>query len=268
MRLRSTVALLALLLAPLAVSGCSSQEQGTNADPDQVDSTKAPAAGACRMLTVADLHEPVNATRTVDCAQKHTAQTYAVGDLPSSFDDADYDSQAVARWAYQTCSSKFEAFVGADESQVLRTTISWFWFRPSQKAWDEGARWYRCDVAGGNDASTSLRALPADAKGMLTGRPDNHWLACAAGTDFRTAVKVPCSQKHNWRAVTTIKLGEPGDPYPGDAVANSRSNAFCSSSVKAWLNYPATYTWGWTLFHKAEWDLGNRRSVCWAQTND
>jgi hypothetical protein len=263
--LRSAIACLGLLLA---VTGCTHQDQGSNADPHQVDATTAPTEGACRVLTVADLHQPTNATATLDCARKHTAQTYAVGELPDTFADADYDSREVYRWAYQACSSKFVSFVGGDESLALRTTISWFWFRPSKKAWDKGARWYRCDVAGGNDASDALRALPQDAKGMLAGRPDDHWLACANGEDLVSAAKVPCSQPHNWRAVTTIKLGEPGDAYPGDAVVASRSDAFCSSSVKAWLNYPATYTSGYTVFSKAYWDLGNRRSVCWAQTDD
>ncbi|GAB2989708.1 septum formation family protein [Nocardioides montaniterrae] len=266
MRLRSTVACLTLLLAPL-LTGCGSEDQGSNSDPDQVDSVAAPADGACRLLTVADARLHVNATRTVDCSAKHTAQTYAVGELPATFKSASYDDPELDSWAYRTCSSKFSTYVGADESLVLRTTISWVWFRPSKEAWDKGARWYRCDVVGGNDDSTTYRRLPTKAKGMLSGRPDDHWLACAAGAEFPSSAKVACSQPHDWRAVTTIKLGEPGDPYPGDAVAESRSNSFCSSSVKAWLNYPATYAWGYTFFHEAEWEMGNRRSVCWAHTH-
>ena len=26
--------------------------------------------------------------------------------------------------------------------------------------------------------------------------------------------KVPCSAKHDWRAVTTVKIGQPEDEYP------------------------------------------------------
>lgn len=266
MTLRSALGILALALAATSMSACSAQQQGSNTDPAQVDATTPPANGACRVLTPADVAQPANATSTVPCTSRHTAQTYAVGPLPGQFADVDYDAQSLSKWAYSACSAAFERFVGADESLVLRTTISWAWFRPSEKAWGKGARWYRCDVVGGNSTSTTYRPLPADAKGMLAGRPDDHWLACAVGPTLPQATKVACSEKHNWRAVTTIKLGEPGDAYPGDRVADSRSDAFCATSVKAWLNYPATFQYGYTFFHQAEWELGNRRSVCWAMT--
>ena len=44
------------LLAELGV-----QEQGTNTDPDQVDSTEIPELGACRLLTPNDVDQPANA---------------------------------------------------------------------------------------------------------------------------------------------------------------------------------------------------------------
>jgi hypothetical protein len=264
--LRSALGCLALGLAALMISACTAQQQGANTDPAQVDSVNPPPDNACRMLSPTDVSQPANATVVVPCTSKHTAQTYAVGTLPTEFTSTAYAAKSLGRWAYGTCSTKFEKFIGADESLVLRTTISWAWFRPSEKAWGKGARWYRCDVVGGNSTSTSYRALPADAKGMLAGRPNDHWLACAVGPTLPQATKVACSEKHNWRAVTTIKLGEPGSAYPGDRVAESRSDAFCASSVKAWLNYPPTFQYGYTFFHQAEWELGNRRSVCWAMT--
>ncbi|MDN5746273.1 MAG: septum formation family protein, partial [Nocardioidaceae bacterium] len=76
-----------------------------------------------------------------------------------------------------------------------------------------------------------------------------------------------CSKKHNWRAVSAVKIGAPDDPYPGDQVMESRTNAFCKSAVKAWLNYPSSFQYGYTYFHKPEWEFGVRRSVCWAKTN-
>ncbi|MEZ5193739.1 MAG: hypothetical protein R2734_15400 [Nocardioides sp.] len=66
--------------------------------------------------------------------------------------------------------------------------------------------------------------------------------------------------------MTTIKLGEPGDPYPGGRVVEVRTRDFCSTSVGVWLNYPVDYDFAYTWFHEAEWKAGNRRSVCWART--
>ena len=55
---------------------------------------------------------------------------------------------------------------------------------------------------------------PADGKGLLLGEPDDEWLACADGPTVAGSPKVPCSEPHDWRAVTTIKLGEPERPLP------------------------------------------------------
>lgn len=266
---RRAVAVLLLGLLTLAgglLTACGAEDQGGNADPDLVDATALPKNGLCRNLTPDDVARPANATETVDCAKKHTAETFATGELPATFDDVEYDDTDLATYAYTTCSAQFAAFVGADESLVLRTTISWAWFRPSEKAWGKGARWYRCDVVGGNASSATYRPLPETAKGMLSGRPNDAWLSCARGASVAEGEKVPCAQKHDWRAVTTVKLGKPTDEYPGDRVMESRTRSFCAQSVKAWLNYPAEFEYGFTFFHRAEWDAGIRRSVCWARS--
>jgi hypothetical protein len=262
------VAVLVLTLLGAVLTACGSEDQGGNTDPDLVDSTALPDPGVCRDLTPEDVAMPANATKTVDCAEKHTAETFAVGELPGEYDDVDYDDTDLGTYAYRTCSTKFAEFVGADESLVLRTTLSWAWFRPSEKAWGKGARWYRCDVIGGSATSTEYRPLPTTAKGLLVGRPDDKWLVCAVGDTVAEGKKVPCSQDHDWRAATTIKLGEPEDKYPGDDVVASRTKAFCATSIKYWLNFPARFEFAYTHFHEAEWQAGNRRSVCWAKTSE
>ena len=91
-------------------------------------------------------------------------------------------------------------------------------------------------------------------------------MICVNGPTVSGSLKIPCSEKHTWRAVTTIKLGEPTDPYPGDRLVEVRTRDFCSDSVGAWMNYPVGYDFGYTFFHSAEWRAGNRRSICWAKT--
>ena len=258
----------AVVLASLTLLiGCGAPSDPDD-DPDQVDSVETPQLGACRVLSPDDVAERSNATRTVDCAQKHTAQTFAVGELPDSLDDVAYDDDAIGEFAYQTCTKAFQKFLGADESLVMRTVVSWAWFRPSETAWDQGARWYRCDVVGGGDQSETYADLPKTAEGLLLGRPKDRWLVCVAGDSVADSPKIPCSQEHDWRAVTTIKVGDVDDDYPGDRVVEVTTRDFCSDSVGAWLNYPIDYDYGYTWFHEAEWQVGNRRSVCWAKTAD
>ena len=256
-RTRAAVLLLGLLWAPAA---CGDK-------PAPASAEQPPVLGACRVLSPDDVEKPSNATDPVKCSEPHTAETYAVGQLPRSFDDADYDDGELSAWAYQTCSKAFMDFLGADESLVMRTVVSWAWFRPSKDAWDAGARWYRCDVLGGGEQSKDYVDLPTTAKGLLLGRPQNRWMVCADGPTVAGSVKVPCTQPHEWRAVTTISLGGKNDPYPGDRVSEVTTRDYCSKSVGAWLGYPVDYDFGYTWFLEAEWDAGIRRSVCWAKTD-
>jgi hypothetical protein len=261
-------ALVPMLCCLLLASGCGDTGADPNVDPDQVDQVEAPEVGVCRNLTPDEVAKPSNASKLVDCAKEHTAETYAVGQLPATYADAEYDDHDLSVYAYRTCSQRFQTFLGAaDESVVMRSIVSWAWFRPSEKAWDEGARWYRCDVVGGGDQSREYVVLPTTAKGLLLGRPDDTWMVCADGATVAGAVKVPCSEKHTWRAVTTIKVGQEDDPYPGDRLVEVKTDDFCSDSVGAWMNYPVNYDYAYTWFHEAEWEAGNRRSVCWARTD-
>jgi hypothetical protein len=257
-----TVGFALLLLAAATLTGCSG---GGESDAKVV--MKAPELGACRVLETDDIQHPSNASPVVDCADRHTAQTYAVGTFPASLTDGDNpDDPALGAYIYRQCQPKFQRFLGGDESLVLRSTMTWAWFRPAKDAWAKGAHWWRCDVVGGGDRSPSFVTLPDTAKGLLLGKPDDRWLVCANGKTVSGSAKIPCSQRHTWRAVTTIVLGKAHDAYPGDRLVQVRTRDFCSDSVGAWLNYPVDYDYGYTYFHEAEWKAGNRRSICWAKT--
>ena len=59
----------------------------------------------------------------------------------------------------------------------------------------------------------------------------------------------------------------PTTPTRATASREVTTRDYCSKSVGAWLGYPVDYDYGYTWFHEAEWDAGNRRSVCWAKTS-
>lgn len=255
---RLVLPLLLLALASCTAIGTGASDQAS-VDPPQV--------GACRLLTPEDIQATSNDSPVVDCAERHTAETFAVGEFPDDVaGGGDIDDPALGSYVFDTCEQKFATFLGGNESLVMRATVTWAWFRPSKDAWEQGARWWRCDVVGGGEQSTSLVDLPKTAKGILLGVPDDRWTVCVNGPTVADSVKIPCSEKHNWRAVTTIVLGKPDDDYPGDRLVEIRTRDFCSDSVGAWLNYPVDYDYGYTWFHEAEWKAGNRRSICWART--
>lgn len=258
----ATAATLALLLGGCG-AGADSEVPGEVADPIAV-----PELGACRVLTSEDIAAADNNSPMVDCSEEHKAETFAVGTFRGEFADVgDIEDPRLGAYIYATCSKKFQSFLGGDESMVMRSMLTWAWFRPSDDAWDEGARWYRCDVVGGTEHSEQLRTLPATAEGLFLGQPEDTWMMCANGDTVAGSEKVACSEPHDWRAVTTIKAGAANDPYPGDRMVEVRTRDYCSDSVGAWMNYPVDYEFGFTYFREAEWKAGNRRSVCWARTD-
>lgn len=254
---RRTVLLLALALL---ASSCGGHRE------TEADRLTPPTQGACRDLSASDLDQPSNASPVVPCSKRHTAQTFAVGTLPASTGSS-YADKRHGRFVFDACTKAFRDFLGVDESLAMRIQLSWAWFRPSQRGWDRGARWYRCDVVGGADGARTLRPLPADAHGLFSTDLPDTWLTCARGTTVPRSTKVPCSEKHDWRAVSTIKVGQPQDPYPGDRIVEVRSRDRCSDWVAAWTNYAPDFDFGYTWFHEAEWSTGNRRSICWARTD-
>ncbi|WP_158604392.1 septum formation family protein [Nocardioides mangrovicus] len=248
----------ATLLLAVVAAGC-----GTTAPAR----TAAPADGTCRSLTPRDVARSNNDSPRVACSRRHTAQTYLVGRFPASLRRAAYGSSALGRYVYGVCQPAFVAHLGGDESIALRSLFSWAWFGPSKPAWAARARWFRCDVVGGPEDARAYRSLPRTTAGALAARPPEDWMACARGTRLAGAPRVPCSQAHTWRAVTTIKVGQPQDAWPGERIAQVRSQQFCSDSVGGWLGYPTTdYRYGSSVVREADWAAGERRSVCWAAT--
>jgi hypothetical protein len=238
----------AALLSALLVLGTST---ACGSEPGPSDLTTPPEKGACRALVPEDITRSTNDTPEIDCTSPHTAETFLV-----------------SAFVYDTCQQGFMDFLGGDESLVKRSTLTWAWFRPTERGWDDGARWFRCDVIGGGEQSKKFVNLPLTTKGVLLGRPDDQWLTCAEGPTVAGSVKVPCSEPHDWRAISTIVLGKAGDPYPGDRAVEVKTREFCSDQVAAYLNYPVLdYDFGYTWFHEGEWKAGNRRSVCWAKTD-
>lgn len=250
------------LLLGVVVAGCSAPLQRRTA----ADRSTPPALGACYRLAAKDAAQPSSDAEPVPCTSTHTAQTFAIGTLPKST-GADYSAPGHGRWLYPRCEQAFEKFLSIDESLAMRIRLSWVWFRPSERAWDDGARWYRCDAVGGTADSAGYRPLPRTVRGLFRARPPEEWLTCARGATVSGSKKVPCSEDHDWRAVTTIKLGEPDDRWPGERLVQVRSRDYCSDSVGAWMNYPVDYEFGYTTFHEADWRAGNRRAICWARTD-
>lgn len=252
----------ALLAVLVLMSGCD----GPSPEAEPSDHAEPPTLGACRDLTPEDVTAPTDDSPPVPCTEEHTAETFLVGEVPASTGRT-YDSRTHGSHVHRACSQAFQRFLGADESLAMRTRLSWAWFRAPEEAWNEGARWFRCDVVGGKSEDAAFRPLPTTAKGLFTDEEVSAWMTCASGEVLAEAEKLDCSSPHDWRAVTAIKIGRPDEAYPGDRISEVRARDGCSDWVGAWLNYATDYEYAYSIFHEAEWKAGNRRALCWARTD-
>jgi hypothetical protein len=250
------------VLGSLMLGACSAPF----ASAGSADSTTPPRTGSCRDLRAADLDSTSNSTTVVACIRRHTAQTFLVGALPRSTGQA-YDDARQATYAEAACTKAFGAYLGADEDQVLRAWLSWSWFGPSERGWQRGARWFRCDVVGGPRGTRTLASLPTPAEGMFATSPPDAWLTCSQGAEVVGGTKVPCSVPHTWRAATTVEIGKPAASYPGDRVVAARSRDRCHDSIGTYLHHPASFGFAVTAFGAEDWATGTRRSICWARTS-
>ncbi|GAB3250535.1 hypothetical protein GCM10027425_07980 [Alteromonas gracilis] len=267
--------LLPVLACLLVLSACSS---AGDPEPERQESpaarTPVPELGACRVLEPADVEQASDDTETVPCTEEHTAETFAIGTFPDAFAEAAYDDARLGRWIYERCGTAFATFLGGNDSAALRSMLSWAWFRAPEADWEAGARWYRCDVVGGRDDAEAYRALPRTAKGLLSGPPDDDWLLCARGERFPGSAKVACSTPHDWRAVTAVRVSldptrpdRAAEPFPGPQVVSRVAQNLCSDSVLGYLNYPVIdFDYAVTAFGRTEWELGDRRAICWARS--
>jgi len=254
-----------LLLAGL-LSACDAGSVVPGAkDPADL---KAPDNGLCRDLDAEAVESGTDDTEPVACTKAHTAETFYVGEFDAdATKDTEADDPALAKEVATRCGGQFRKFTGATESLALRTVVSWAWWRPSDDAWEQGARWYRCDVIA-RSTSSELAPLPRTAKGLLLGIPAATWMVCADGATVADAPRVACTEKHTWRAVSAVSIGKKRDRWPGSRLVEIRSRDFCSDWVGAWTNYSLDYEYAYTWFGKDDWDSGNRMSVCWARTKE
>ena len=151
----------------------------------------------------------------------------------------------------------------------MRTIVSWAWFRPSEKAWDKGARWYRCDVVGGGEESKDVRRAAAHRRraARRSSPPTTTWMVCVNGASVQRRAEDLVHRDAQLACGHHDQGRRPGGPLPRrPARRGDHPRLLLATRSGAWLGYPPEYDFGYTWFHEGEWKAGNRRSVCWAAT--
>jgi hypothetical protein len=137
------------------------------------------------------------------------------------------------------------------------------WFTPTVQASDEGADWFRCDVIA-VAGDQQLATLTGTLKGALgSAGASGPWAMCGTAQPGSPSFRrVPCREKHSWRALRTVALD--GADYPGQAAAKAAGQDACQEAGREVAADALDYRWGYEWPTRAQWDAGQTYGICWA----
>jgi putative regulator of septum formation len=283
---RTPAAVLLLTTVGLLVSGCSgshdkaaSTSTATTTASSAVTSAApathpakqpppAPPVAQCRDLAYRDVAVFFNDTQPVPCSSTHTAYTFAVEQLPSriAFPGVKIQNDAIQNAAADRCHAAFRRFVGGNDATRALARLSVTYFVPRQVGFHLGARWVRCDVVALKTAR-SLAPLPAKLQGFLDSPSAlTTYGVCSKGKPGVSRLLM-CSERHEYRALAAIRLGNATAPYPGVNATINLGTQRCKKLVAKQLGVTSGFTYSWTYPSTTDWAAGQRFGYCWNQTN-
>ncbi|MDO9458034.1 septum formation family protein [Nocardioides sp.] len=239
-------------LLTVAVSGAVLTAPATASAPEARAAAK-PAVGSCHATTAKEATAVSDGDAAVSCDKTHTGRTFLVPSVPARIKMSDLD--ALSRFSGKRCGPAWTEAVNPSLRVRMLSSYTYFWFAPTKKQVDAGARWIRCDVA--LLAGPSLAPLPA-AKTPALGKaphPDNE-ARCYLGKKGGYGLTV-CTRSHQYRAKGIFQLT--GRRYPsreGVLRAASRNCPRITGSQQ-WLVDPPSVT---------AWNGGVKLFVCSAKT--
>jgi hypothetical protein len=224
----------------------------------------APPARACYNLSFAQAEEPTSTAAAVSCTSRHTAATIRVGTTRPVVDGhlLAVDSDTVQQQIAADCRARLAGQVGGSEEARRLSRLVVVWFSPSLADSDRGATWYRCDVVAlaGHDR---LAPLPRSTRHLLdaAGALDR-WGTCGTASPAAARFqRVICSQRHSWRARSTIDL--PARTRYLAAGATAAANATCHDVEARLASDILKLEWSFEWPTRDQWKAGQRYGYCW-----
>ncbi|HEX6247782.1 MAG TPA: septum formation family protein [Nocardioidaceae bacterium] len=226
-----------------------------------------PGVGRCYDLDFDAATAPTNDDDPVSCRGRHTAQTYHVGRLDLVVDGhlLAVDSTRAQRQVQEQCTRQLVRHVGGTPRDRRLSRLQAVWFSPTIEQSDEGASWFRCDVVGlGQSSRLAPLPRPRELRGILDRENglDEVGLCGTAAPGSPRFKRTICSQRHSWRALTTIDLD--GGRYPGRAAVRRAGEDRCRGIVRRASGSPDRFRYGWEWPSRDQWRAGQRYGFCWA----
>ncbi len=250
-------------LSPSA--GSTAAEPTPTPTPTEAEAVPVPRERACYAYGYPAAVAPVARGRSVPCDRRHTAITFAVGELDTVVDGhlVSVDSDRVQAQVAEECPKAFEKFVGGSDEARRLTMLRPVWFTPSLEASDAGANWYRCDAVA-IAADERLAPLVSRLQGVLA-RPEaaERYAMCGTAEPGTTGFRrVICSARHSWVALSTVDI--PGRAYPGVGKVRQAGQPTCRDAAASQAEDPLNYEWGYEWPNREQWESGQHYGICWS----
>jgi hypothetical protein len=273
----------AVLIGAFGLGGCSGPPAvgdgtlGVDWAVLPTPSVATPAEGACTAATGAPSVGWTLAFlpgSTVDCAEPHLTETFAVGVFPSDVDTDPHTVPTVGsarfRYAYTACLDQATAFLGGDPHTSRLAVLP---VMPSERQWAGQARWFRCELMEIAGLDRTIVSRDGSLRGALAGSgPLATTCADVTLNEDRTAVLAatftPCEGEHDVELTGAVTL--PDGDYPDPEQLASLISTGCRGVGAAYVGVSAgeLLRAGSSAFEFASpitsemWSAGERSAWC------
>ena len=273
--MRAWLAVVVCAVTLSALTACSSPPEGVDGDLTNGWSIP-PAPTQFRPLTgrcfdsIAAM-SPMSGYAPFDCAERHLAETFYVGDLTGPAAAADTAETTALPAAGQACSRQAAGFTGGDwrTGQITVRPVL-----PGPVAWKAGARWFRCDIAQIDIGGQRTVGRTGTLKGALAGAAKLK-LRCfnpkVQGNRVRDMKAVDCAGAHH---AEFVGLWAPPDATQALLDDEAKSANGCRSTIAGYTGIPddgdVQYRAGWIGFSPTagDWNVGVRDVQCFLWIED
>jgi hypothetical protein len=262
-----------------AAAGCGPAKAGDGDLTDDwgmlaVAKVPEPTAGSCWTTSATEVADFGSTLATQKpCDMDHVFETALVGHFTgdaASGNNQPEGAKLAAAWT--ECDKAAGDYLGGEwqSGRVYVTIVA-----PTDRQWDGGARFYRCDVGALRTESGVFAPRTSTLKGALGGSGD---LRLTCGVQVGTSADswdditpAACTDPHDVEYVGAVS--SPGNDYPTDSKAydaafgktcEAKTLAYIGMSRTSWASQEALYYGYWMTGNKNEWAAGNHSARCYA----
>ena len=212
-----------------------------------------------------DRTAPLATYAPIDCAERHLAEAFYLGELTGKAAAKDAaQSGAATTAAAAECGRRAVTFFGAEHrtGQLRLQPVL-----PGTAGWAGGARWFRCDAMQVDLNTDRVVSRTGSLRDTLKGRAPmalRCFQADVRGASVGELRAVDCAKKHDaeFAGLWTAPAGDLAD------LDNTRLGKGCRSTIADWAGVPdnsdTQYRYGYLGFAPTgvEWDNGLRTVQC------